>query len=68
LMAVGSFLLAVGLLTIPHDATFVESWHQAARGFAEGKREIIALGSVGLGLAFAALGAIIGLGQRKKTA
>src|SRR5438876_6231740 len=65
LMAVGSFLLAVGLLTIPHDPTFVESWHKAASGFAEGKREIIALGSIAVGIASAIAGALIGFAQRK---
>ncbi len=65
LMAVGSFLLAVGLLTIPHDATFVESWQKAASGLAEGKREIIALGCLGIGALSAMVGAIIGFAHRK---
>ncbi len=65
LMAVGSFLLAVGLLTIPHDPTFVESWHKAASGFAEGKREIIAFGCLGIGVLSAIVGALIGFAQRK---
>ena len=65
LMAVGSFLLAVGLLTIPHDPTFVESWHKAASGFAEGKREIIAFGCLGIGVMSAIAGALIGFAQRK---
>jgi APA family basic amino acid/polyamine antiporter len=66
LMALGSFFLAIGLLVIPHDATFVESWHKAARGFAEGRREIIALGSIGIGAIAAIGGAIIGFAQRPK--
>src|SRR5258707_3989504 len=65
LMAVGSFLLAVGLLTIPHEATFVESWHKAASGMAEGKREIIAFGCLGIGALSAIVGALIGFAQRK---
>ncbi len=65
LMAVGSFLLAVGLLTIPHEATFVESWHKAASGLAEGKREIIAFGCLGIGALSAIVGALIGFAQRK---
>ena len=68
LMALGSFLLAIGLLVIPHDATFVESWHKAASGFAEGRREIIALGSIGIGALAAIVGALIGLGQKRPAA
>ena len=65
LMALGSFLIAIGLLTIPHDATLAESFHKAASGFAEGKRTIIAFGCIGVGLASAIIGSIIGLFQRR---
>ena len=65
LMALGSFLLAIGLLTIPHDANVVDSFHKAASGLGGGKREIIAFGCLGIGVLSTILGAIIGLVQRK---
>jgi hypothetical protein len=65
LMALGSFLLAIGLLTIPHDANVVDSLHKAASGFAYGKREIIAFGCLGIGVLSTAVGAMIGLMQKK---
>jgi APA family basic amino acid/polyamine antiporter len=65
LMALGSFLLAIGLLTIPHDANVVDSFHKAASGFAEGKREIIAFGCLGIGVLSTIVGALIGLVQKK---
>ncbi len=65
LMALGSFLLAIGLLTIPHDANVVDSIHNAASGFGQGKREIIAFGCIVLGVVSSLIGAIIGLAQRK---
>jgi APA family basic amino acid/polyamine antiporter len=68
LMGLGSFLIAIGLLTIPHDATFGESLHKAAGGFAEGERTIIAFGCLGLGFALAVIGSIIGFARRKSAA
>jgi len=65
LMASGSFLLAIGLLTIPHDAAVSESLRKAASGFAEGKREVIAFGCIGIGILSAAVGSIIGFAQRR---
>ena len=65
LTGLGSFLIAIGLLTIPHDATFGESLHKAASGFAEGERTIIAFGCLGIGFALAVIGSIIGFAQRK---
>jgi len=65
LLGLGSFLIAVGLLAIPHDATLAESFQKAASGFAEGKRTIIAFGCLGIGFALAAIGSIIGFGRRK---
>lgn len=65
LTGLGSFLIAIGLLTIPHDATLSESLHKAAGGFAEGQRTIIAFGSLGLGFALAVIGSIIGFARRQ---
>jgi len=63
LTGLGSFLIAIGLLTIPHDATFGESLHKAAGGFAEGERTIIAFGCLGIGFALAVIGSIIGFAR-----
>ena len=68
LTGLGSFLIAIGLLTIPHDATLRESLHKAAGGFAEGERTIIAFGCLGLGFALAVTGSIIGFARRKSAA
>jgi hypothetical protein len=65
LAGLGSFLIAIGLLTIPHDATLRESLHKAASGFAEGERTIIAFGCLGIGFALAVIGSIIGFARRK---
>jgi len=65
LMGLGSFLIAIGLLTIPHDATFGESLHKAASGFAEGERTIIAFGCLGIGFALAVIGSIVGFARRR---
>ena len=65
LTGLGSFLIAIGLLTIPHDATFRESLHKAAGGFAEGERTIIAFGCLGLGFALAVIGSLIGFARRQ---
>jgi APA family basic amino acid/polyamine antiporter len=66
LLALGSFLIAVGLLAVPHDAGLNELLHQFNSGFAEGKRTIIALGSIGIGVALSVIAAIIGM--MRKTA
>jgi APA family basic amino acid/polyamine antiporter len=65
LTGLGSFLIAIGLLTIPHDATLKESLHKATGGFAEGERAIIAFGCLGLGLGLAVIGSLIGFTRRK---
>ncbi len=65
LMGLGSFLIAIGLLTIPHDATLAESFQKAAQGFAEGERTIIAFGCLGIGFALTVIGSIIGFARRR---
>ncbi len=64
-MGLGSFLIAIGILTIPHDATLRESLQKAAGGFAAGERTIIAFGCLGIGFAFAVIGSIIGFARRQ---
>jgi len=68
LMALGSFLVGIGLLTIPHDATLAELLQRASSGFAEGKRPIIAFGCIGIGFLFAIIGAIIGFSKPRTAA
>jgi APA family basic amino acid/polyamine antiporter len=63
LLAFGSFLIAIGLLTVPHDSSMSELYAKMMTGMAEGKRTIIAFGSIGLGLVMAIIGFIVGLSQ-----
>jgi len=65
LMALGSFLLAIGLLTIPHDATLKELISQLGGRFAEAKQTFIGTILIVLGIISAAMGALIGLVQKK---
>jgi basic amino acid/polyamine antiporter, APA family len=65
LLAFGSFLIAIGLLTVPHDSTMSELYAKMMTGMAEGKRTIIAFGSIGLGLVLGIIGFIVGVSQDK---
>ena len=65
LMALGSFLLAVGLLTIPHDASLAELLTQLKDSFAGAKQTFIGFGLIAIGLIAAIAGSVIGLAQRK---
>jgi APA family basic amino acid/polyamine antiporter len=65
LMALGSFLLAIGLLTIPHDASLKDMIGQLGGKFAESKQIFIGTILIVLGLIAAIIGALIGLVQKK---
>jgi APA family basic amino acid/polyamine antiporter len=65
LMALGSFLLAIGLLTIPHDASLADMIGQLGGKFAESKQVFIGTILVVLGLIATITGALIGLVQKK---
>src|SRR6266404_1854884 len=67
LMALGSFLLAIGLLTIPHDASLSDMISQIGGRFAEARQTFIGTIFILLGLIAAIVGAIIGFVQRKNT-
>ncbi len=67
LMALGSFLLAIGLLTIPHDESFKEILGKLTGGFAAAKQAFVGSVLMIAGLAAAAIGAVIGLIQKKTT-
>jgi APA family basic amino acid/polyamine antiporter len=64
LLGLGSFLIAIGLLAIPHDAGLAKLYEQATSGFAEGKRTIIAFGFIGIGLLLGLFGAVQGISQK----
>ena len=68
LLALGSFLIAVGLLVLPHDAGLSELQRKMMIGFAEGGRTIIAFGCIGIGFALGIAGSIIGFARRKSAA
>src|SRR6185295_14401724 len=67
LMALGSFLLAIGLLTIPHDASLADMISQVGGRFGEAKQTFIGTILIVLGLISAIIGALIGLVQKKTT-
>lgn len=64
LMALGSFLLAIGLLTIPHDESFREIFGKLTGGFAANKQAFIGSILIIAGVVAAAIGAVIGLAQK----
>jgi APA family basic amino acid/polyamine antiporter len=63
LLGLGSFLIAVGLLTIPHDAGLNELVQQLNSGV---KRTMIAFGAIGIGVGLSVVAAIVGM--MRKTA
>jgi hypothetical protein len=67
LMALGSFLLAIGLLTIPHSAGLQEMISQLGGRFGEAKQTFVGTILIVVGIICAAVGALIGLVQPKRT-
>jgi len=68
LMALGSFLLAIGLLTIPHSAGLKEMIGQLGGRFSEAKQTFVGTILIVVGIVCAGIGAIIGAVQRKSAA
>jgi APA family basic amino acid/polyamine antiporter len=64
LLGLGSLLIAVGILIVPHDASMNQLLHNASSGFAEGQRTIIAFGAIAIGLVLSALAVIVGFLKR----
>ena len=64
LLGLGSLLIAVGILIVPHDASMNQLLHNASSGFAEGQRTIIALGAIAIGIVLSALAVIMGFLKR----
>ena len=67
LMALGSFLLAIGLLTIPHDASLKDLLSQLSGGFAGAKQTFIGTILIVAGVVCAGIGAVIGLLRKPAT-
>jgi APA family basic amino acid/polyamine antiporter len=65
LMALGSFLLAIGLLTIPHDASLKDMISHLGGQFAESKQIFIGTILIVLGVIATVIGAVIGLVQKR---
>ena len=65
LMALGSFLLAIGLLTIPHNASLSDLIGQLTGTFAAAKQTFIGSALIAVGLISAIVGLAMGLVQRK---
>jgi multisubunit Na+/H+ antiporter MnhB subunit len=65
LLGLGSMLIAIGILAIPHHASVGELSAQMQIGFAEGGRTIVSVAFIGLGVVFGIVGFIIGLSQDK---
>jgi basic amino acid/polyamine antiporter, APA family len=61
-LATGSFLVAVGLLAMPHDATLKELWSQLGNS----RRTTVALGMIGLGVLLSLVSALTGISQRQR--
>src|SRR5882762_8536059 len=61
LMGAGSLLIAVGILTVPHSSSPSELYAKVMSGMGEGKRTIIAVGSIGIGLVCMLIGLLAGI-------
>ena len=65
LMALGSLLLAIGLLTIPHDAGVRDMISQLGGRFGEAKQTFVGTILIVAGVIATTIGAVIGLSQKK---
>jgi APA family basic amino acid/polyamine antiporter len=63
LLGFASFLIAVGILIVPHDASMSELYAKMMTGMAEGMRTIVAFLFIGVGLLFGIVGFILGLSR-----
>jgi hypothetical protein len=66
LTALGSFLIAVGILTVPHDSSPTELYAKMMTGMGEGKRTIIAFGFIAVGVLLGITGFISGALRQPK--
>ena len=63
LLGFGAFLIAVGILVVPHDAGLSELYAKMMSGMAEGTRTIIAFVCIGAGLLFGLVGFVMGISR-----
>jgi hypothetical protein len=63
LLAIGSFLFAIGLLAIPHGSSLSELYSEVTT--AGGERSMFALGCLALGVVFGIIGIVTGSTSRK---
>ena len=62
-LATGSFLVAVGLLAMPHDETLRVLFSQLGNS----TRTTVALGMIGVGIVLSVVSALTGMSQRQRT-
>jgi APA family basic amino acid/polyamine antiporter len=68
LIGLGSLLIAIGILTIPHHSSVAELTAEMGKGLAEGSRTIVAVGCIGFGVLCGIVGALIGASKSKDPA
>jgi hypothetical protein len=61
LLGLGSFLIALGLLVLPHDTVLSELVQQLSSGV---RRVVIAFGAIGIGVVLSVLAAIAGMTRK----
>src|SRR6266850_167079 len=66
LLGLGSLLIAVGILIVPHDASLKELLGKLNAGFAEGKSTFIAVSSIAIGLVLSVAALIVGFLKGEK--
>jgi hypothetical protein len=67
LLGLGSLLIAVGILVVPHDASLKELLAKLGGGFAEGKTTFIAGASIAVGLLLSVVALIAGFMKGEKS-
>lgn len=66
LLGLGSLLIAVGILVVPHDASLKEILSNFNEGFAAGKSTFIAVSSIAIGLLLSVVALIVGFLKGEK--
>jgi APA family basic amino acid/polyamine antiporter len=66
LLGLGSLLIAVGILVVPHDATLKELLSKFNEGFAASKSTFIAISSIAIGLILSIVALIVGFLKGEK--
>jgi APA family basic amino acid/polyamine antiporter len=66
LLGLGSLLIAVGILVVPHDASVKEILSKFSEGYAAGKSTFIAISSIAIGLVLSVVALIVGFLKGEK--